>query len=205
MPMGVDTDEWLAWADSEGIYPKLRHAVDWRRSLLYKYDPKAKGVNPTPRGYEKASSLIHQMIERSGEIDQDILDVLIPGCIGEGTYAEIRGFWRHSEHLPFCEDVINHPDTCSVPGGDGDHAGDGPSGQYAIATNLADHLRDIHKRGEVLPSSHAEAIIKYFRRMEQEIACIALRWRANANPDFIQCSEYGELQTELQGLHNTQV
>ena len=185
--MGVNHEEWLEWAQEQGIHAKIWAPIHWRPSLLYKFDPKAKGVNPTPRGYEKASRLI----DRMREVDMDILDTLIPGCIGDGVYAELRGYWEHAESLPLYEEILSDPDTAPVPGG-GDCVGEGPSGQYAISTNICYELQEIKKRDEFLSRKDATAIITYINRLDDEIGMFAMRICGDAHDNLKDCEAYAQ-------------
>ena len=187
VPMGVDKKEWLPWAKEAGIHVKVRSAIEWRGALLYSFDPKSKGTNPTPRGWQKLSNILYQM-DHDGH-DVDILEMLAPGCVGEGAWAVTKGFWDHEENLASHEEILADPEGAKLPGG-GRDSGDGPSGQWAMASNISYELSLMKSKNQHLPVSDAEALITYINRFDDEIAMFAIRTCGDSHGEFKECSAY---------------
>ena len=195
IPMDVDYNEWLEWAKSSDIDVRVIAPIQWQPELLYQYDPKSKTVNGSPRGWEKLSNILGQVHDD----DHEILDVLAPGCIGEGNWIKIRGFGEHSESLPLYEEILADPEGATVPGG-GKRAGEGPSGQYAVATNIAYQLRYLKKHGEGVDRDTGKALITYIDRLEPEIAAFGARMCLIAHPEFSENEGYGAFKVKHKDL-----
>ena len=195
IPMDVDHREWLDWAVDAGIHAKVRAPITWRPELLYQFDPKSKGVNGTPRGWEKVSNILYQLEDE----DPDVMDVLVPGCVGEGNWNVVRGFWEHSDQLPLHEEILADPKGAIVPGG-GKRAGEGPSGQYAVATNIAYELQSMKKRGEGVDRKTGEALITYIDRLEDEIAVFGAGICHDSHKEFSSNAEFGKFKVKHKDL-----
>jgi len=196
IPMDVDYNEWIDWATEKGLHPKAITPIKWRPELLYKYDPKAKGVNPNPRGREKYSNLLYQMeaMEESdpGYNSNKLLSVLAPACISEENWHIERGFFENAAELPTVEEVESDPTGAVVPSSD--------SGQWAIASNIASHLQMLTKKKVFLDPSSANAFITYMDRMGDEVACFGVKLCCNSHEEFSQCSMFGEFKVKHKDL-----
>ena len=189
--MTVDPEEWVQWAKESDIHPKVVNPIRWRPTLLYQFDPKAKGVNPTPRGWEKLSNMLWEMEEDGNINDMDILDHVVPGCVGNSTWMITRGFWEHSESLATWDEIIDDPEGAPLPNG-GDRTGDPPSGQFATAVNICDTLSKMKKESVSVDRSVCDALFAYFKRMEEEIAVFAVRICSDAHSDFADCDAHSK-------------
>ena len=183
-PMTVDADEWIDWSVREDLHIKAVAPIRWKKELLYRYDPKTKGPNQTPRGWHKASNLLYIIPEDKTEA----IARAVTGCIGAGAYAEARGFWDHSEHLALFEEVIADPNRCACP-----EVGTDPSavsGQQAMGSNIAYHLQQMRQNKQFLSRTDAGAIMTYLNRFEGEISMWATRLCGDTNEDLKNCQEY---------------
>lgn len=194
--MDVDYNEWLEWAIRKGLHPRAVAPIKWRPELLYKYNPKAKGVNPNPRGREKYSNLLFEMEDQEekdpGYNMLKTLEVLAPACISEENWHVERGYWAHAEELPLIEEIEADPEGASVPGSE--DVNSGPSGQWAIATNIASHLRTLSKKKKSLSVESANAFITYMNRLHEEIGCFGVTLCASSHEEFTDCKAFSEFK-----------
>ncbi len=194
--MEVDYNEWLEWALEKGLHPKAVTPIRWRPELLYKYDPKAKGVNPNPRGREKYSNLLYEMEEMEekdpGYNSNKLLNILAPACISEENWHIERGFFENAAELPTVEEVESDPEGAVIPSTD--------SGQWAIASNIASHLQTLSKKKQFLDPSSANAFIAYMDRMEDEVACFGVKLCVSSHEEFVKCSKFGEFKVKHKDL-----
>jgi len=197
--MSVDPKEWIDWAYENDIHPKVIGPIRWRPTLLYEYNPKAKGVNPTPRGWQKLSNLLYEMDDAGDGGDVDILDHHGPGCIGNGTWAITRGFWENSESLATWEEILEDPEGAPLPGS-GDSPGEPPSGQFAMAVNISDTLSKMRKEGASVSRQSVRSLITYIRRLEEEIAVFAIRICHDANEDFANSDAYSDFLVDFKHI-----
>jgi hypothetical protein len=191
-----DPQQWLEdFAVPAGIDVRIRAAIEWRGSLLMQHDGKSKErVEATPRGWEKLSNLLKQ------EPSPAALDKLAPGCVGEGAWREVKGFIELVDELPEYLDIINSPESALIPGSIDSR--NGPSGQWAVVTNLAYEVGRLKKNGTVLGYDDASSIAIYLGRLEDEYAIFGARECANANPEFANTKEFSELSVKHSDLKN---
>lgn len=185
-----DPEQWLKdFAVPNDIDVRIRAAIEWRGSLLYQHDGKSRErVEATPRGWEKLSNLLKQ------EPSSAALDLLAPGCVGEGAWREVKGFIELVDELPEYLDILSNPESALIPGSIDSR--NGPSGQWAVVTNIAYEVRRLKSQGKELGYDDATAIAVYLGRLEDEYAIFGARECAGAHPDFANTKEFSELSVK---------
>lgn len=185
-----DPEQWLKdFAVPNGIDVRIRAAIEWRGSLLYQHDGKSRErTEATPRGWEKLSNLLKQ------DPSSAALDLLAPGCVGEGPWREVKGFIELVDELPEYLDILQNPDTAIIPGSVDSR--NGPSGQWAVVTNIAYEVGRLKSQNKELGYDDATAIAVYLGRLQDEYAIFGARECANANPAFTNTSEFSALSVK---------
>ena len=196
MNMGVNPQEWLTWAKKNEIDSRLIAANTWasecERPILYNPPPERGAVGPTPRGYQKLSNILRR------NPSPEVIDAMAPGCIGQEAWMEVEGFIRMASELPQLSEIINNPYSAVMPG-DIDPE-NGPSGQYAVVSNMAFYLSNIKRDEKHLETKVADAFITYLNRMPDEIAIFGAKLCADADERFTLTSAFGEMQVKHKDL-----
>ncbi|PIE64409.1 MAG: ATPase [Desulfobacterales bacterium] len=106
----VDMDEWLKWAEQNGIAPEIIEFLKFRPNLLHDFTPEKEDLAfPTPRSWEFASNLVSTIS------DEALLTELLEGTIGKGATVEFMGFQRIYYQLPEIQKILTSPTSVAVP------------------------------------------------------------------------------------------
>lgn len=93
--------EWLSWALSVGMNPKIIAYHTWKSDMLRKVNYKDGQKFTTHRGWERIDSIMDKSIEE--------IDLLAGTLIGEGVAIEFVEFLKLQE-LVSLEKIIKHPE-----------------------------------------------------------------------------------------------
>ena len=95
----LTVDDWSEWAIPRGIHPHVIGFVNFRRDLLFNFNPNsAERAFATPRTWEFVSDLLH-----AGVFDSET----IGGCVGSGVAVEFLAYVKLQEKMPNIEDILN--------------------------------------------------------------------------------------------------
>ena len=94
-------DDWLKWAQDEGINPYIIAFLTWRGGeLLFNFKPESTDkAFATPRSWMFASRIL-------GRFDPSIQRELLDGTIGTGAAAEFVGFLKLQEQIPSIDKIF---------------------------------------------------------------------------------------------------
>jgi hypothetical protein len=94
-------DDWLKWAQDNGINPYIIAFLTWRGGeLLFNFKPESTDkAFATPRSWEFASRILERF-------DPTIQRELLDGTIGSGAAAEFVGFLKLQEQIPSIEKIF---------------------------------------------------------------------------------------------------
>lgn len=120
----VSVDDWMEWAEGNGVAPELLSFIRFRPNLLHDFDPsRNERAFPSPRSWEFVSSLVKA--GPAPEVEYE----LFKGTVGEGAASEFCGFCKVYRKLPDPEFVINSPESVAIP--------DDPATIYALCESIA--------------------------------------------------------------------
>jgi hypothetical protein len=118
------SEEWLAWAVTNGIDPVVMAWVNQfphcmasyldgnQDENLYIYNPKRMQTSyVSPRSLERAS----HVVKIREHIDSDTFIAALSGTIGEAAARDMEAFVAYQDQLPTWENIINNPKTAPVP------------------------------------------------------------------------------------------
>jgi hypothetical protein len=165
----ADVDSWVKWAIPAGISPYLIAFLRFRKDLIHKM-PATDDVNtfPTPRAWEKVSSLIGK--------PRELRQHLISAIVGDGPAAEVEGFLRVFSTLPKIDEAIANPKTCALP------PQSEPASCYAMAMALA----------RSATRQNLQSIMTYVERFTtHEFSVVAIVDAVRRDPSLTQTSAYG--------------
>ncbi len=105
-----DLDDWLAWAEEDGIDPRIRAFLRFRPKLLHAFDPRAEDkAFPSPRSWAFASRIL------KAAPGADAAPGLLRGAVGPGAAAELLGFLDICQRMPDPDAVLADPGGVHLP------------------------------------------------------------------------------------------
>lgn len=163
-----DLDDWLTWAEENGVESRLRAFLRFRPGLLHAFDPKkSEKAFPSPRSWEFVSRIL------AAGADRETLGALIKGAVGEGAAAECVGFLRVHDALPDPQALIDDPFGVDIP--------DDPAVVYAMCESVARKASESN-----MPSLAALA-----SRLPAEFGVLLMRDAAAADPAVLETEAFG--------------
>lgn len=107
--MEPDYLQWLDWAETAGIEPKIMEFISTFPEYLNQANE--DDVNATPRSYERISGLYHMYKDHTDTISPDVFFNVIRGNVGKVIAEEFVHFiQRHDNPLISYHDVFESPD-----------------------------------------------------------------------------------------------
>jgi len=123
----ADLDDWVRWAHTQGVDPRLIGFLRFRPDLLFAFDPSRQmAAFPTPRSWSYADRALRKFADMPALLDEGL-----QAGVGTAAGLALRAYLRHVDHLP---------DPARVLAGEIDRAPDAVELQYALATALVRHL-----------------------------------------------------------------
>lgn len=166
----ADVEEWLAWAQANGIAPEVIAFVRFRPNLLHVFDPqKEDKAFPTPRSWEFVSHIMNGRQNTHPDLE------LISGVVGEGAAAEFCGFLRIFRNLPDPDALLDAPDTAEVP--------EDPATLYAVCELLSKKTEEV---------DNLSRIMTYAKRLPPEFSVLLVRDAARVNSAIVHTPAFNE-------------
>jgi hypothetical protein len=146
----VDFDDWQDWATLNKIHPEVVGYVGFAKQDLYDFDPKsASKAFATPRSWSFVSDLL-----TDDDIENDTLQNLIAGAIGDGLGNKFMAHRKIAGRLPKADDILD--------GKVKDLQIKEVSAMYSLTVSLCYELKD---RAEKKVKSWDEMADRFFRYM----------------------------------------
>lgn len=104
----ADATSWLDWAGKQGrIHPSITaYITDNPIDLFGAVDPDDRYADPSPRGWSRASELLHK-----GEAlgwNLNLLNRKVSGCVGKSAGLKYSSYYEHYQQLlPMIDDIFN--------------------------------------------------------------------------------------------------
>jgi hypothetical protein len=103
LEMKVDFDDWQDWATLNKIHPEVVGYVGFAKQDLYDFDPKsASKAFATPRSWCFVSDLL-----TDDDVDNDTLQNLIAGAVGDGLGNKFMAHRKIAGKLPKADDILD--------------------------------------------------------------------------------------------------
>lgn len=103
----ANASEWLNWAGKDGhIHPSIVSYIhDHPKDLFGAVDPDDRYSDPSPRGWARASEILHK--GEAKHWSADLLNRKVSGCIGKEAGIKYSNYYEHYQQLlPLVEDVF---------------------------------------------------------------------------------------------------
>lgn len=102
----ADATSWLEWAGRTGrIHPSITaYITDHPKDLFGAVDPDDRYADPSPRGWHRASEILHK--GESMGASPDLLNKKVCGCVGKDAGIKYSNYYEHYQQLlPMVEDI----------------------------------------------------------------------------------------------------
>jgi len=172
----VDFEDWQQWAITNKIHHDVVGFLSQHKHRLYDFDPKSGEMAfATPRSWNKVSNLIIQNDnEKYDRLNDDEMNVLVAGTVGDGNAHEFLGHRKFAAKLPKVEDVLTGVVTKLEV--------DSISAQYSLAVNMCYTLRswgDVVNGDSVLLKKYTDGLNCFFtftlENMSPEMCVLSAR------------------------------
>lgn len=157
----ADLDEWVSWAITHGIDPRIVGFLRWRPTLLIVDPTKGEDPEACPRTWEYASRVLTSPVQ----CPDDLRLSLLTDCVGPGPAGELYGYLAVMNELPNPDDIIYGR---AVPAPSGANA---PAVIYALIAALASKIvtPPLKSPGKhFTPIEVAEMILRWFGCLDEE-------------------------------------
>ncbi len=108
----ADATSWLEWAGkSAHIHPSITSYVsDHPKDLFGATDPEDRYADPSPRGWHRASDILHKGEEKGWS--PTLLNKKVCGCVGKDAGIKYSNYYEHYQQLlPMIEDIYQGKDV----------------------------------------------------------------------------------------------
>lgn len=153
MELMVDPQEWIEWAETNGISHWITSYIAFKPGNLYTFQPDHTDCTyACPRTYAFADRLLKQV----SVDDKDALP-LLAGTLSEGVARELIAFCKLNDQLPKLSDIMADPMKAPVPAE--------PSVLFALTGSLSHHANE----------KNLEKVVKYIKRIPAEFQVVCLK------------------------------
>lgn len=172
--MHVDLHDWVTWAIKANIDSRIIGFIEFRPNMLHDFDPQHSDKTfPCPRTWEFLDKLT-----RGQDIGMEDL-ALFAGTVGPGAAQEFIQFARIYTDLPRISEILADPKGARLP--------TEPSVKYAMATVLAERMRD----------TNAKELVEYLERLPVECRVLCIRMVHIREPSLVRHPAIQDLFTRL--------
>lgn len=163
-----DIKSWIDWALAHDIDPMIMAYLHYRPDNLCQFEPSRDfKMYPTPRGWEHVNELVKLPVE------ENLLQALLTGCIGEYTATEFIQFRRIMDELPDLDNIERDGANAPLPSTN--------QANYAIVGALS-------HRGDKAPQ--LREIMNYVRRLASEYRVLWSEIYHKKHPNMMHSAEW---------------
>ena len=100
-------DDWIHWGRRADIHPLLLGFLRYRPQLLFKMDGSVEQGWPSPRSWQRVSTLLKSFEKRGTPVDA-LVDIAVAGLVGQGAAMEFAAFRKFQDCSNFAEMALLH-------------------------------------------------------------------------------------------------
>ncbi len=153
LELASDNESWLEWAYANDINHVITDYIKFRPGNLNNFNPDhTDNTFACQRTWEFANRLLQNIT-----VKDPLAIPLLAGALSEGVAREFVAFTQIYDKLPKMNDIINTPDTVTIP--------DEPSILYALSGYIAHNATTLN----------LEKLMKFILRIPAEFQAITLR------------------------------
>lgn len=103
----ADATSWLDWAGRSHIHPSITaYIYDNPKDLFGAVDPEDRYSDPSPRGWARASDILHKGEEKGWQ--PSLLNRKVCGCVGKDAGIKYSNYYEHYQQLlPMIEEIYH--------------------------------------------------------------------------------------------------
>jgi hypothetical protein len=108
----ADATSWLEWAGKSGsIHSSITaYIYDHPKDLFGAVDPEDRYADPSPRGWSRASEILHRGEEKGW--NSTVLNKKVCGCVGKDAGIKYSNYYEHYQQLlPMIEEIYQGRDV----------------------------------------------------------------------------------------------
>lgn len=163
MEVSVDTNEWVDWAQSNGVDHRITSYIKFKPSQLYTFSAThTDKTYASPRTWEFAN----RFVLREGTVDHRLIPILA-GTLSQGVAREFVTFCQIYTELPTLTQILSQGATLAVPSE--------PSVLYALTGSIS-HNATV---------ANVEALMIYVSRLPIEFQIVTLREMVRRHKDLL--------------------
>jgi hypothetical protein len=183
----ANLDDWVEWAHTAAIDPKIIAFLRFRPDLLFEFDPAHNPVAfPSPRSWEYA----HRALVKFGDAPELLLDAL-QACVGGAAGVEFKAYVDNMADLPDIEAILQGRSLQVPPGIDL---------QYGVAAALVRRAVQVREMPHAsLVYGHILKYAKSFPQREMGVMLVTDMHRSIGKP-LISVPEFAEWAASITDL-----
>lgn len=159
--------EFREYAEESNWDPIILSYFHFQPAMINTYKPEdAENVTTfaTSRTWEFLNKQLSLLLKQN---DQDMIDTVICGTIGEQAGTDFASYLRIFKDLPSLNDILTNPSTCKIP------QDDNIGGKWAVSAFLADKFNQQTEK----------ALVEYITRLnEPDLVVLAFRMAIKRYP-----------------------
>jgi hypothetical protein len=130
--VGANSQSWLDWALVNRIDPRVVGFIRYQPQRLFSMEGNKERGWPSPRSWERVAMEL-ELATKKG-LDNDLLQIIIEGLIGEGTAVEFMGFLEWTDKIPDVSKMLAGQIKVTIP--------KRPDQRYAMLSAIVHHIRE---------------------------------------------------------------
>ncbi len=181
-----EIDDWVAWAFTAGLDPRLIAFIRFRPDLLFHFDPERQAAAfPSPRSWEYADRALKKFHDLP-----DLLREAIKGSVGANAAAAFGAYLQHLDVLPdparaLAGATVTMPKSVEL--------------EYAFATSLARHIAQLGSAERQRVLGMGLTLARNFKHREIGVMLVTDLHRIVGRP-FYDVPEFAQWAEEVRDL-----
>ena len=113
LEVGANSASWLDWALINNIDPRVTGFIRYLPQKLFSMEGNKERGWPSPRSWERVAMEMELADQKN--LDQDLLQIIIEGLIGDAAALEFMGFLNWSGKIPDVERMLAKEIKVTIP------------------------------------------------------------------------------------------
>ncbi len=150
LEVASNTESWLNWALVNNLDPRVTGFIRYLPNNLFSMEGNKERGWPSPRSWERVAMEL-ELADEYG-LDDELLQIIIEGLVGEGVAVEFMGFLNWSGKIPDVGKMLRGEIKPSIP--------KRPDQRYAMLSAIVHNLRQ-SEQPELLIDGFMEIMLKF--------------------------------------------
>lgn len=150
LELRADSASWIEWALINNIDHRVIGFIRYMPQRIFSMAGNKERGWPSPRSWERVAMELEMANENN--LDNDLLNIIVEGLIGEATTIEFMGYLQWSEKIPDVLKMLDGEIKAKVP--------QRPDQRYAMASAIVHNIRQ-HEHPETLLNGLFDVLLKF--------------------------------------------